>query len=937
MDDQNELVKDFLIESFEYLDSLDEDLLEIENQTDDPEVIARIFRAVHTIKGTGGFLNFEKLVSIAHVGEELLDSIRKGRVEADSDVVGALFELVDALRDVLMSIEETGSDGEKIYAELIETLKSLQSGQQSASSAEASLPAESAKSLEEGPSEEKKAPPPPEPEPDVEGLDEIVQEFLSQSYGHLEAVEKSLGQLAPGVKDPALIAEILERSEVIRGTGGFLSFQSLSSLLLSFRNILQAVKTGKIELSDDVSKTLSDIVSGAGQLLSSIEFTGAEGELSFESLNKAASDILEGKPIKIQADQNKSDNKEEKNPSNSEVPQPPQPAGPPKAEKEKASKEKSNNATSKEKNSLTDNSIRVDVSLLDSLMNLVGELVLTRNQILQFTSSNAHLGLANSTQDLNLITTELQEGVMKTRMQTIGTIWRKFPRVVRDLSKLCDKQARVDMEGEDTELDKTIIEAIKDPLTHLVRNSIDHGIELPEDRIKKGKSAEGRLLLHAFHEGGSVIIEITDDGRGIDAEKVKDKAVQNGVITQAEAARMNEREMLHLIFKPGLSTAKQVSNISGRGVGMDVVKTYIERIGGTVDILSKPDEGTTIRIKIPLTLAIIPALMVKVANHRFAIPQVNLLELVRIEGDQVERNIETVQGTPIYRLRGKLLPLVYLREELGVNFEEGESKVESPSSNTQEAKQNGSSEADSDDTISVNIVVLQAEDQVFGLVVDEVIDTEEVVVKPLSKLLKNIPILAGATIMGDGKVALILDVVGIAHKGRVMSKEQSIRSKSESTTVRDKGEQVALLLARVSSERQVAVMLSMISRLEEIEESSLETAGNQTVVQYRGYLMPLMWLSQVLGAGRGAPSGEGGLLQVIVCTKNGLNVGLVVDDIVDVVDERIVMNDRPGIINGVTVIQNQVTEVLNIHEVLERVDTGLFETNDSFHSESSVG
>ena len=921
MDDQNELVKDFLIESFEYLDTLDEDLLEMEQQSNDPEVIARIFRAVHTIKGTGGFLNFEKLVGIAHVGEELLDAIRKDRVEANPEVVGALFELVDALREVLMSIEETGKDGEKIYEELIETLKSLQSGEGGGSSQGTTTPAVSADRAAPEPVAKKQEAP---PTPDVEGKDEIIGEFLTQSFGHLDNAEKLLKELDEDAFDEALAADIIKHTEIIRGTGGFLSFQTLALLLLAFRNVLKALGSNKLEYDEEAKSVLEEILSGAGQILSNIEFLGNEGDLKFKELLDTAGQLISNEPAK--------ENKKESDSGSKDAP---------KDETDQAAKEKEKKegqpgrkASSKDKSSLTDNSIRVDVGLLDSLMNLVGELVLTRNQILQFTSENTNLGLANSTQDLNLIVTELQEGVMKTRMQTIGTIWRKFPRVVRDLSKACNKQARVEMEGEDTELDKTIIEAIKDPLTHLVRNSVDHGIEMPEDRIKKGKSAEGRLLLHAFHEGGSVIIEIVDDGGGINAEKVRDKAIANGVITQAEAARMTERELHGLIFKPGLSTAKQVSNISGRGVGMDVVKTYIERIGGSVEVMSKIDHGTTIRIKIPLTLAIIPALMVKVVNHRFAIPQVNLLELVRLEGEQITKEIEMVQGTPIYRLRGKLLPLVFLRKELELKMDAEPGSVEHGLEYYEQAAQSDQ-EGSKEDPVAINIIVLQAEAQVFGLVVDEVIDTEEVVVKPLSKLLKSIPILAGATIMGDGKVALILDVVGMAHKGHVMAKEQSLRKSGRNTGKKESSEHVTFLLAKVAENRQLAVLLSAISRLEEIKASQLESAGNQTVVQYRGYLMPLVWLNQVLGGGRSNPDPED-LLQVIVCSKDGLNVGLIVDEIVDVVDERIVVNERSGIISGVQVIQNQVTELVNIKDVLERVDTSLFEITQAVKNEQMI-
>ena len=540
-------------------------------------------------------------------------------------------------------------------------------------------------------------------------------------------------------------------------------------------------------------------------------------------------------------------------------------------------------------------------------MNLVGELVLARNQILQFTSTETNVALAKSSHNLNLITTELQEGVMKTRMQTLGTIWKKFPRIVRDLAKTCRKQAKVEMEGADTELDKTIIEAINDPLTHLIRNSVDHGIESPEERIAAGKPAQGSLRLYAYHEGGRVNIEISDDGAGIDPEKIKNKALHSGLITQAEAARMSDREILNLIFKPGFSTAKQVSNISGRGVGMDVVKTHIERIGGNIDIQSKVGQGTTIRIKIPLTLAIIPALVVKAHGERFALPQVNLLELVRLEGEQIKSEIELIHGTPVYRLRGKLLPIVYLAQELGLQPpEEGLEPTE--------------------ESEVINIVVLQAEDHQFGLIVNEVVDTEEVVVKPLSKLIKNISVLAGATIMGDGKIALILDVVGLARQGGVMSSQEQIQGKnSEHITDSEISRMTILLIARLGISRRIAIPLSMISRLEELEPSLIEHVGGKEVMQYRGRLMPLERLSKLMNIPRDPVSDNQEFIQVVVCEKNGVMIGLVVDEILDIVNETIATHKRTGIIQSVAIIQKKATEVLNIQEIINQVDTAMFE------------
>ena len=411
---------------------------------------------------------------------------------------------------------------------------------------------------------------------------------------------------------------------------------------------------------------------------------------------------------------------------------------------------------------VADSSIRVDVDLLDSLMRLVGELVLTRNQIVQHAGGLDDNGLVRASQRLNLIASELQEGVMKTRMQPIDHVWSKLTRVVRDLGVACGKSVRLEMEGRDTELDRTILEAVKDPLTHLVRNAVDHGIETPAARTAAGKPEQGVLLLRAFHAGGQVNIEIIDDGGGIDPAKVGAKALERGLVSADELSRMTERDVINMIFLPGFSTAGAVTNVSGRGVGMDVVKTNIENIGGSVDVSSAVGSGSTFRIKIPLTLAIIPALTVRCAGDRYAIPQVSLVELVRLgaAGDTVGKGIEYLSGAPVLRLRGNLLPLVHLGSELGVSEGLG----------TYDDVAGGGAPERREATF---IVVLQAEERQFGLVVDEVLDTEEIVVKPLSSQLKGLPAYAGATILGDGRVALILDALALAQSSGVVNAARS--------------------------------------------------------------------------------------------------------------------------------------------------------------------
>jgi two-component system chemotaxis sensor kinase CheA len=543
--------------------------------------------------------------------------------------------------------------------------------------------------------------------------------------------------------------------------------------------------------------------------------------------------------------------------------------------------------------SVSESAIRVDVGQLDRLMNLVGELVLARNQIIQHSSTSGDDGLTAASQRLNIITSELQENVMKTRMQPIGNVWSKFPRVVRDLSSELGKQVHLVMEGNETELDRTIIEAIKDPLTHIVRNSVDHGIEKPEARRTAGKTDQGSLVMRAFHEGGKVIIEIADDGAGIAVERVVAKAVERGILTADRAARLTEREAFHLIFAPGFSTAEKVTNVSGRGVGMDVVRTNIEKIGGSVDIQSEAGRGTTIRIKIPLTLAIIPALIVTSGGDRFAIPQVSLLELVRLSGEQARLGMESIYGAPVFRLRGALLPLVFLNREMKL----GDATY---------------------DPENVNIVVLQADGRPFGLIVDSVSDTEEIVVKPLAKQLKGLPFYAGSTIMGDGRIALILDVLGLAQRAHVVTEQKeatlagSVIERAEA--IEDKE---TLLILGVGAEGRMAIPLSMVARLEEFPLSKVEKSGESRVVQYRDQLLPLIQLEHhVPGGDREARMHDP--VSVVVYNDHGRNVGLVVDRIEDIVHAAITVRRRtnaPGI-RGSVVVQKRVTDLLDVPEIL---------------------
>jgi two-component system chemotaxis sensor kinase CheA len=501
-----------------------------------------------------------------------------------------------------------------------------------------------------------------------------------------------------------------------------------------------------------------------------------------------------------------------------------------------------------------------------------------------------HGNLAATTQRLNLITADLQEGVMKTRMQQIASVFSKMPRVVRDLALSCGKRVTVDMEGGDTEVDRTLLEAIKDPLTHLVRNAIDHGLETPEERAACGKPVEGTLRLRAYHAGGQVNIEISDDGHGILVERVREKALQRGIINAEQAGRMADRELVNLIFAPGFSTATKVTSVSGRGVGLDVVKTNVERVGGTVEIETWPGRGTLFRLKIPLTLAIIPAIIATCAGDRFAIPQISLLELVHVAPDQIARAVERMHGVPVYRLRDRLLPLVHLDQLL-------HGSLQRPASE------------------GFDIAVVQAVDTQFGLIVDTTHDTADIVVKPLGSHLKGLGAYAGATILGDGHVALILDVLGLAKASGVLDENDRTRTSDKRMIVAgDRSE--ALLVCR-AGDGQVAFRLASVARLEKIAARAVEHVGDEEVVQYRGDIMPLVRLSRVYPTA--AAEETGAALDVVVHDHAGKSAGLIVGEILDIVHQEILIArraTRPGV-EGSMVVRGRVTELLDVETLLD--------------------
>ena len=496
-------------------------------------------------------------------------------------------------------------------------------------------------------------------------MDEIVKEFLVESNEGLDQLDRDLVALEKDPEEKNLLGSIFRAIHTVKGTSGVLGFPKIEAVAHVGESLLSHMRDGKLRLDPEITSGLLAMVDVLRELLNHIETSGEEGDREVRAVVVRLTALLDRGGTAELAMPTPNPVPEKKKKSRRVARSPQEAAA--QADPAGMSAPVATNEVSENKGpAVSANNLRVDVGLLDKMMNLVGELVLARNQILQFTGGQQDNGFVSTAQRLNLITTELQESVMKTRMQPIGNIWNKLPRLVRDLALSCGKKVQVEMDGADTELDKTIIEAIKDPLTHIVRNAVDHGIEMPELRRERGKEEEGRLRLRAYHEGGQVNIEISDDGGGIDLNSVREKAKLRSLVSAEQASRMSERELLNLTFLPGFSTAKQVTNISGRGVGMDVVKTNIEKIGGTVDLQSVEGQGTTLKIKIPLTLAIIPALVATSGGERFAIPQVSLLELVRLEGEAMTKGIEYIHGAPVYRLRGNLLPLVSLNRELGL-------------------------------------------------------------------------------------------------------------------------------------------------------------------------------------------------------------------------------------------------------------------------------
>lgn len=729
-------------------------------------------------------------------------------------------------------------------------------------------------------------------------MDDLIVEFLTETNEGLQELDVDLIKLEQNPNDKDLISKIFRLMHTIKGTCGFLGLPRLETVAHRAENVMGRFRDGNLEVTPDYVSLILESLDRVRFLLGHIEANGSEPEGEDSDLIEKLDAVYEGRdahqsggavaapaPAAEQAT-------EEIAVEEIQVAPVEKAAEPAKETKKVETKAEVKEVKEAGESAIANQSLRVNVDVLENLMTMVSELVLTRNQLLQIARNDKESGFVTPLQRLNHVVSELQEGVMKTRMQPIGNAWAKLPRIIRDLSMELGKKIDLVMTGQDTELDRQVLDMIKDPLTHMVRNSGDHGIETPADRIKAGKPETGTIHLRAFHEGGHIIIEISDDGKGLPIGKIKAKIVANGLATEDEVAKMSAQQVQQYIFHAGFSTAEKVTSVSGRGVGMDVVRTNIEKIGGSIELNSVEGKGSTFSIKIPLTLAIVSSLIVAAGGERFAIPQLAVRELVLVSQNS-ENRIEMIKNTPVFRLREKLLPLVSLSTLL---------KLDETASKENEFEHK-------------YIIVTQVGGYSFGLIVDQVYDTEEIVVKPVAKILKDLSLFSGNTILGDGSVIMILDPGGIAKvtgETQIADDKEKEASKAASVTSENK---TSLLLFTAGDEAPKAVPLSLISRLENVEMESIERTNGQMLVQYRGTLMPIIPFNDSV---KTAKEGQKPLL---VFADRGKSVGILVDGIVDIREEVIdvqVSTNKPGLV-GSAIISGKATEIVEVMHYLNSV------------------
>jgi two-component system chemotaxis sensor kinase CheA len=777
-------LREFLTETSESLDTVDNQLVKFEQEPNNARILDNIFRLVHTIKGTCGFLGLPRLEALAHAGETLMGKFRDG-MPVTAEAVTVILSSIDRIKEILSGLEATEAEPEGTDRDLIDQLEAM------------------------------------------------VAQGMAAMSGPAQPMPAD-GGAAPAADAPPLVPEAPAAMEAPAAPAP----KELTQGALVEQTLERPLRPGEVSL-DELERAFRE---------TAIEVPAPAAAKAAPAAAAPVKEAREAKPSpkKSMADESVS-----------------------------------------EGDRIANQSIRVNVDTLEHLMTMVSELVLTRNQLLEISRRNEDTEFKVPLQRLSNVTAELQEGVMKTRMQPIGNAWQKLPRIVRDLSSELCKQIELEMHGADTELDRQVLDLIKDPLTHMVRNSADHGLETPAERSACGKPETGTIRLSAYHEGGHIIICIADNGRGLNTEKIKAKALASGLVTEAELEKMSEAQIHKFIFAPGFSTAAAVTSVSGRGVGMDVVRTNIDQIGGTIDIKSVAGEGSSVTIKIPLTLAIVSALIVEAAGDRFAIPQLSVVELVRARANS-EHRIERIKDTAVLRLRNKLLPLIHLKKLLKID------------------------DGAASDPENGFIVVTQVGSQTFGIVVDGVFHTEEIVVKPMSTKLRHIDMFSGNTILGDGAVIMIIDPNGIAKAlGASGTASHEMAEDAAAHHASSAEQTTSLLVFRAGTSQPKAVPLGLVTRLEELPADKIEFSNGRYMVQYREQLMPLVAMEGVTVASQGAQP-------ILVFADDGRSMGLVVDEIIDIVEERLnieVAGSSQGIL-GSAVIKGQATEVIDVGHFL---------------------
>jgi two-component system chemotaxis sensor kinase CheA len=905
----DEILQTFLEEAEEHLDGIEQDLLEIEEMGEniDDELVNRVFRSAHSVKGGSGFLGLDNIKDLSHSIENILDMVRNKELVPTSNVVSKILEAFDRLKDL---IENSAESNKMEIAPWVEKLEKI---------TKENLADEEKDSIDE--------------RMDITSPDgRITFNITKFDYNHaikgnniLYILEYDLiHDVQRQDKTPLDVIQLLDDIGVIVdiivgvaqvGTLDDEPTEVTLPMFTLFSTIVEDDLIGSVTRLDDSKITV---------IPENIDEITAAAAATEKTVEKQAEPQEQPKPEKLSEQQEAPQTKPDK----------PKPKPVAKTVKTKTTESSSDKATLKKSDTL-----RVKVNVLDQLMNKAAQLVLARNQLIQAREINNRRKLDVATKEIDRVSSELQDAIMLTRMQPVHTIFNKMPRVVRDLAKDMGKDIELVMEGKEVELDKTMLEGLGDPLLHIVRNSVDHGIETPEVRREKGKSEQGTILLKAYHESGLVNIEIIDDGKGIDPDVIAMSAIQKGLYSDREVESMSDEEKVNLVMLPGFSTAEQITDVSGRGVGMDVVRSNIDKMGGTVRIKSVKDVGSTINIKLPLTLAIISSLLIKTSKQRFAISQVNVSEVLTIAKKDIKERVKKIGDAEVLILRGELVPLMQLNELLELNkkfynpktgrMEEDRRKNITDERVTlveEEDKQETEAEIEErrhrETKARINIIIVNSGTYKYGLVVDELQDNVEIVVKPLGIHLKGLREYAGATILGDGTVALILDIAGLANKAELHSfasskNAKAIISKKESQGQVKDAVNKTMLLFRNAPEEKCALPLSKVTRLEKIKASDIEVVGGKKVVQYRGGSLPVYALEEATNVGMLEDTED---LIVVVFNVNGNEVGLLTVPPVDaenldlVIDER---NSHMTGVDGTAIINDHTVLIINVDEIMK--------------------